>query len=131
MNRTLSHIPKYSQRYFFVFAVIILIMFSCPIKSSIKTLVGIPTNTERTLNLNNNTIYSSLEKCENSETANSKVSQEISFKTISLLPAVLLAVTFPFLLGSIQIKQLSHPLYKRLKISGTLPIFLEYQKLII
>lgn len=131
MNRTLSHIPKYSQRYFFVFAVIILILFSCPVKSSIKTLAGIPTNTERNLNLSNNTIYSSLEKCENSETANSKVSQEISFKTISLLPAGLLTANFAFLLESIQIKPLSHPLYKRLKIAGTLPIFLQYQKLII
>lgn len=131
MNRILLHIPKYSQRYFFVFAVIILILFSCPIKSSIKALIGIPTTTERNLNLNNNTIYNSLEKCDNSETANSKVSQDISFKTISLLPAVLLTVTFAFLLESIEIKPLSHPLYKRLKISGTLPIFLQYQKLII
>jgi len=133
MNRTLSHIPKNYQRYFLVLAAIVLVLLtSCPVKSSIKTLVGLPVNTEQGLAKGNVRIYgNSSEKCINSETADTKISQDISLEINTLSPVILFTATFLFLLAYLLGAEKSHPRYGNLKISGRLPIFLQYRKLII
>lgn len=133
MNRTLSHIPKYYQRYFLVFAAIILVLLtSCPVKSSIKTLVGLPVNTEQGLPKGTVGYYgNSSEKCLTSETAEIRISNDISSDISHLSPVILFTVTFLFLLAYLLGREKSHPRYGNLKISGSLPIFLQYRKLIL
>lgn len=130
MDWTLSNTKKYTQRCLFVCIVVVLVLLtSCPVKSSIKSLAGIPANTEQGLVKKNDVVGS--ERCVVGETADTKISPTTSFQTNDWLPIAILAVTFLFLLGYTRCNEQSHPLYGSLKIPGTLPIFLQYQKLII
>lgn len=132
MNRTVPYNSRTYQRYLFVFAAMVFVLFSsCPIKSSIKSLAGIPANTEQGLAKKSNPFSGNgAEKCigENSDT---KIAQTVSLNTNDLLPAVLLTAAFVFLLGYTLSKEQPHLLYGNLKISSTLPIFLQYRKLVI
>lgn len=130
MDWTLSNTKKYTQRCLFVCIVVVLVLLtSCPVKSSIKSLAGIPANTEQGLVKKNDVVGS--ERCVVAETADTKISPTTSFQTNDWLPIAILSVTFLFLLGYTRCNEQSHPLYGSLKIPGTLPIFLQYQKLII
>lgn len=131
MNRTLPNITKYHQRYFFVF-IAVFVLFTCPIKSSIKDLVGIPVNTEQGFAKKSNPIFANgIDQCTSAEIADAKISQTPSFAANDLLPAIIFAVTFLFLLGFMPRKEQSHPLYGGQRIPKTLPLFLLYQKLIV
>ncbi|WP_188506856.1 hypothetical protein [Parapedobacter pyrenivorans] len=130
MDWTLSNTKEYSQRCLFVCIVVVLVLLtSCPVKSSIKSLAGIPANTEQGLVKKNDVVGS--ERCVVGETADTKISPTTSFQTNDWLPIAILVVTFLFLPGYTWRNEQSHPLYGSLKIPGTLPIFLQYQKLII
>lgn len=121
------------MRDFFVYAAMFLVLFtSCPIKNGLLSLADIPINTEQG-SAKKSALFSGygVEKCFYSETSETIVSQEISINANDLLPVLLLAATFLFLLGYISYNQPSHPLYGNLKITGTLPIFLQYRKLIL
>ena len=133
MDKTIPNISKNQLRDIFVFAAMLLVLLtSCPIKNGLLSLAGIPVNTEQGLAKKTNLISGyGVEKCFYSETADTIISQEISINANDLLPALLLAATFLFLLGYIFCKEQSHPLYGNLKITGTLPIFLQYRKLIL
>jgi hypothetical protein len=133
MDGTIPNISKNKLRDFFVFAAMLLVLLtSCPIKNGLLSLADIPINTEQGSS-KKSTLFSGygVEKCFYSETSDTIISQEISINTNDLLPALLLAAAFLFLLGYISYNQPSHPLYGNLKITGTLPIFLQYRKLIL
>ncbi|MDP2041143.1 MULTISPECIES: hypothetical protein [Algoriphagus] len=133
MNKAAKNISKNKLRDFFVFAAMLLVLLtSCPIKNGLLSLADIPVNTEQGSAKKTNLISGyGVEKCFYSETADTIISQEISISANDLLPALLLTATFLFLLGYIFCKEQSHPLYGNLKIYGTLPIFLQYRKLIL
>ncbi|WPQ63077.1 hypothetical protein SIO70_32435 [Chitinophaga sancti] len=130
MNRTVLYNLRTYQRYFFVFATMVLVLLSsCPIKSVIKNLAGIPTNKEQGLTKKSNPFFGNgAEKCI-SETLDTTISQTGSFNTNDWLPA-LLTTAFVFLPGYTLCNELPQ-FYGSLKIPGTLPIFLQYRKLII
>ncbi|PPL04339.1 hypothetical protein [Parapedobacter indicus] len=133
MRETLSNRLHDCQRYFLVFAALLLVQLtSCPIKSSIKTLIGIPIHTEQQT-AKGNLIFqgSGLEKCGNGKTVDTQVFR-IRFSTVNnLLPVALLTADFLRSFGDPRFKEQPHPFYGNLRISGTLPIFLQYRKLII
>lgn len=133
MNRTSPDITKNHLRQLFAFAAAILIILtSCSVKSSIKSMAGIPVNTEQGLAKNNHGfIGAGSETCLNGETTDTKISQTASFNTITLFPAVILTAAFLFLFGYTPRKEKLHPLYGNLKIPGTLPLFLLYRKLLV
>lgn len=133
MDRTLLNIQKKYRRNLFVFvAMFFVLIASCSVKSSIKSLVGIPLNSQLGVTKTSHSFFGTgSEKCVNGETTDTEISQSTSSQTNSLLPAVLLTATFLFPLGYTFCKEHSHPLYRTLKIPGTLPIFLQYRKLII
>ena len=133
MNRTSPDITKNHLRQLFAFAAAILIILtSCSVKSSIKSMAGIPVNTEQGLAKNNHGfIGAGSETCLNGETTDTKISQTASFNTITLLPAVILTAAFLFLFGYTPRKEKLHPLYGNLKIPSTLPLFLLYRKLLV
>jgi hypothetical protein len=111
---------------------VFVLLSPCHVKNGIKSLAGIPSRTEQDLAKKSNLFFASngTEKCV-SETSDTKISQTVSSNTHDLLPAVLLTTAFVFLPGYTLCKQQPHPLYGSLKIPGTLPIFLQYRKLII
>lgn len=133
MNKTIPNISKNKLRDIFVFAAMLLVLLtSCPIKNGLLSFAGIPLNTEQGSAKKNRLISEyGVEKCFYSETADPIISQEISISANDLFPVLQLAATFLFLLGYIFCKEQSHPLYGNLKIYGTLPIFLQYRKLIL
>jgi len=133
MDRTLLNIQKNYRRSLFAFvAMVFVLIASCSVKSSIKSLVGIPLNSQQGVTKTNHSFFSNgSEKCVNGETTDTEILQSASSQTNSLLPALILTAAFLFLLGYTFLKEQSHPLYGTLKIPGTLPIFLQYRKLII
>lgn len=135
MGKTISNILVNCKRYFFVFAALLfVILTSCTLKSSIKALAGIPTNTEQSLPKGHHNFSANVfEKCAQFDVSDTQIVQKISFNTNDLLPAVIFTAIFLFLLGSRHlIKENKHPLYNGSgKIRNSIPLFLEYQKLII
>ena len=132
MNRIKLHIPENYRQYFFVlFVTFFVLLSSCPVKTSIKTLVGLPSNMEQGQKANHSFFGPGFEKCVNTETAELKQSWDRSLNARDLLPAVLFSLSFLFSLCYIVCQAHSHPLYGNSKISGRLPIFLQYRKLII
>lgn len=133
MSSILSNTTPNYRRYFLVFAAMVFILLtSCPVKGGIKTLIGLPVKTEQGLAKGNKGfIGNGSEKCSNAATDQIIVSP-ITFENAGhLLPAIILTAAFLFLLGYTLYKAPAHPLYGNLKISGPLPIFLQYRKLIL
>ena len=133
MDKAKPNNSKNHLRDIFVFAAVLLVVFtSCPIKNGLLSLADIPVKTEQGL-AKKSTLFSGngLENCAYSETPDTLISQEISFNSSDLLPVLLLTATFLFLLSFTLCTEQLHPLYGNLKIYGTLPIFLQYRKLIL
>jgi len=135
MNRTIPNILTNCKRYFLVFATFLLVLLtSCSIKSSIKIFAGLPTQTESGFPKTHQSFpTSSLEKCSKIETADNQIVQNFNFKANDFLPVLLFTASFLFLIGFCPLnKENKHPLYSGSnKIRSSIPIFLEYRKLII
>ncbi|HLT87044.1 MAG TPA: hypothetical protein VKZ57_05595 [Sphingobacterium sp.] len=126
------NIKKEYRQYLAVFAsVVFVLLSSCPVKSSIKSLAGFPVNTEQQTKKNNSTAGNGMEKCAHVQTTDAKISQSTSTNMSDLLPVVFIVVAFMLLFGYRHIYVQAHPRYSSLKIPGTLPIFLQFRKLII
>ena len=124
MNGTLSNIGSKCKRYFLVFAAMLLVLLSsCSIKSGIKSLAGIPVGTERTLPKSNQYFSSgTVETCAEFDIEDTQIVQKFSFNANDLQPVAFLKIS----------KENRHPVYSgSSKIRSTIPIFLEYQKLIL
>lgn len=135
MKKSMLNITNNVQRYLFVFATVLLVLFSsCIVRASVKTLVGIPTKTEKGIPTANRSFSaSSVEKCSTIETADTLTVQKSSSNANDLLPVVLFTATFFFLFSFRSLtKESKHPIYSSSsKIRSSIPIFLEYRKLII
>jgi hypothetical protein len=134
MNKTIPNITNNIQRYLFVFATVFLVLFSsCTVKASVKTLVGIPIKTEQSLpKANRSFSTSSVEKCAQIETADRLSVQKLSTDN-QILPIILFTATFLFLFSFRSLtKESKHPVYSgSSKIRSSIPLFLEYRKLIV
>lgn len=135
MNKTISNISLACKRYFFVFAAMLLVLMTpCAVKGSIKNLVGIPTKTEQGLPKgNHNFPTNTAEKCSQLNVEDTQITKQVSLHANNLLPAAIHTATFFFLFGlRKESKENKHPLYSSSgKIRSTIPLFLEYRKLII
>ncbi|WP_313091754.1 hypothetical protein [Chryseobacterium flavum] len=135
MDKTIPNILANCKRYFLVFAAMLLVLLtSCAVKTSIKNLAGIPTKTERGVPKGNqNFSTNTLEKCAQFDASDTQIVQKVSFNANDLLPAVIFTAAFFFLFGLHPVsKESKHPLYSGSgKIRSSIPIFLEYRKLII
>ncbi|WP_324756246.1 hypothetical protein [Sphingobacterium thalpophilum] len=113
---------------------LLVLLTSCAVKTSIKNLAGIPTKTERGVPKGNqNFSTNTLEKCAQFDASDTQIVQKVSFNANDLLPAVIFTAAFFFLFGLHPVsKESKHPLYSGSgKIRSSIPIFLEYRKLII
>lgn len=135
MNRTFSDILANSKRYLLVFAAIVLVLLtSCPVKLSIKNWAGIPIKTESGVNKGRQSVSTSLlEKCPQYNIEDTQIVHKHSIDSNDLLPAIILSLAFLFYFGFRAItKEIKHPLYSGSnRIRSTIPLFLEYRKLII
>lgn len=135
MNRTFSNILANSKRYFLVVAAILLVLLtSCPVKLSIKNFAGIPIKTENGVNRGHqNTSTSLLEKCAQYSIEDNQIVHKNSIGSNDLLPAFILTLAFLFYFDfRANKKEIKHPLYSGTnRIRSTIPLFLEYRKLII
>ncbi|TYP91311.1 hypothetical protein BC792_12019 [Sphingobacterium allocomposti] len=131
----MPNILEYCKRSFLVFAAMLLVLLSsCAIKTSIKNLAGIPSKTERGVPKGNKNFSThTIEKCAQFDASDTQIVQKVSFSANDLLPAVIFAAAFLFLFGLRPVsKESKHPLYSGSgKIRSSIPIFLEYRKLII
>ncbi len=134
MNKTIPNILVNCKRFFLVIAAILLVLLtSCPVKIAIKNFAGIPIKTEQGATKgNSNFSAGTFEKCSETEIAKSQSGQHSS-NSQDLLPVAILTAAFLFLFGVRSIrKENKHPLYNSSgKIRSSIPLFLEYRKLII
>lgn len=109
-----------------------VVLTTCPIKNSIKVLAGIPITTEQGSTKRNQPIVRQLvEPCSVSEQATSISAHQATAEVNGLMPIVLFTMAFLFLFGTTDRTGEGHPQYGNLKIQGTLPIFLQFRKLLI
>lgn len=133
MNRTVSNIKMNYRRGFFAFATILLVLLtSCPVKISIKNLAGIPVKTEQPTTPKSHHSVNTVEKC-NVVASEMQIVQKSSLDVNDLLPVILFTASFFFFIGfRTESKENKHPTYSgSSKIRSSIPIFLEYRKLII
>lgn len=133
MDKGLLTISKRYGRNFLVFVFIFFtLLLSCQVKSSIKSLVGLPVNTEQSVPKGViSMVGSGLETCANDKAADTEISRITTTNVNDLLPAVFLTVTLFSLIGYTFSKDQPHPCYGNLKIRGTLPLFLQHRRLLI
>jgi len=131
MHGFMQHITKNRQRHLAVFiAVIVLMLTSCAIKGSIKSLAGIPVNTEQGQS-KKTVVASGTDACVYGEVTDAKIST-YSFNTNDLLPVALVATALFFLFGYDALASVpSYAGYDTRKIHSSLPIFIQYRQLII
>ena len=132
MNRIFPNITKNHLRQLLVFAAAVLIVLTpCSVKSSIKSLTGIPVNTEQGISKHHHSFLGTASgTCVSVQLTDTKISQKASSDAIDLLPAAI-KVSFIFLAAPKLTEEQFHPLYKKLKIPGKLPLFLLYQRLMV
>lgn len=135
MNRTVSNSTTFFLRHVFVFATMLLMLLaSCSVKASIKTLAGIPTQTGQNIPKGNQSFsVNTIDKCAEFETSDHLIVQKVSFKANDLLPVVLFTAALFFLFSFRTVSQAHiHPLYSgSTKIRSSIPLFLEYRKLLL
>ena len=133
MSRIVSIIFENHRRNLLVsVAVVFVLLTSCPVKSAIKTLAGIPVNTEQGQTKKNSiTVVNSAEQCSYPEGTDTKIFLSTSTHTSSLLPIFLFTAIFIFGFGFTLIGKQTHPVYGNLRIAASIPIFLQYRRLLI
>lgn len=130
-----SNTDQFTKRLLAVFFAFCIIISSCAIKNSIKQFLNFdgPSN-PHTISSTKGQFYSlsSSLKCKFCKEKEVLV-KDHSIKDFSLSDAKeLIAFTFIVLCGAFLLVKVSeHPFYNTSKIRGTLPIFLQYRKLII
>lgn len=114
------------------FAMVLLLLGSCPAKSGIKLLTGIPVNTAQGVTKGNYSFSGKgLENCVHGDVADMEMAVSASSQTKSRVPAVLPAAILLLAAPYIHRHAIRPALYRNLKIPAPLPIFLQYRKLVI
>lgn len=131
MIRTLSNRIKTYHPYGLVFVTMLLtLLTSCPIKSGIKSLAGIPINVEQG-HAKSGVVGNILGQCMSGSTTDSVITKSMSHHTNKLLPSVIFIAAFLLLLGFRIYKGQSNLFYRKLKVPNIVPLFLQYRKLVI
>jgi len=94
--------------------------------------MGLPVKTEQGLvKGNSHFVGNEVDKCAVGERVDTDILAAPSFSVNQLLPAIFITAAFLFLFSDRPDQEQTHPFYGHFKISGTIPIFLAYRKLII
>lgn len=135
MKMTISNISMNYKGLFVIFASLLLVLLtSCPVKSSLKTWVGIPINTEQqTPQGKHGFLTNGGEQCSVASASEVQIVHAEHKSINDLLPIIVFTASFLCLLSfSAQKKESKHPVYSgSSKISNSIPLFLAYRKLIL
>ncbi|MHC5202494.1 hypothetical protein [Myroides sp. LJL119] len=134
MSKKLENIMLNFKRYFWVYASVFLILISsCSIKGSIKNFINTPVKSSVGINKAMHTI-STLNKdnCASYTDSDSQILQKSSLDLGDLLPTIFLAIgllaLYYVLFGYPKQKHPNYPSARKIRFS--VPLFLEYQKII-
>lgn len=122
-------------QYFFVLAALVFVLLtSCPVKNSIKNWGGKPVNSLMVTGINTHNLISNQAEKSSFCTTTGKVSAVLGVSLLeanNILPAVLFTAVLFFLLRYAIFDKQSYRRLGSTKIASTVPIFLQYRKLII
>lgn len=118
-----------------IVAIFCIVLSSCAVKASIKNHLGVQhtaTQNKTSNNQGKSFLSSSAIDCFYTSSADAINIQNADVKFAGSTIAILALCTFTFFFGFNALKKEDkYPLYNSDKISGSLPIFLQYRKLII
>lgn len=121
-----------SQYFFAVISILFVLLSSCHIKSAIKGTLGLPVNTEQNNVLKNNIFTTGhTDTCVGTGIADLSIIHTVAKQASQDFSLVLVASIFIILVGFSFSADQPHPLYRSVKIPGSLSLFLQYRKLII
>lgn len=125
--------PFYQQMLLLMMAFFILLT-PCSVKSQLKNMVGIPTQTEyNTLNKTSNEL--SIQSADTCLLTNESKIEESSLinssQTLNVIPIFLVAFSFVCLITLRNHQQKTTSRYEKLSILPALPLFMQYRQLII
>lgn len=112
-------------------AVILLFLSSCPIKTGIRALMGLPQKVEQVAGTKGSFIGTNYESCSSSIMTDAITLEKDSLQASNILPAAILTALILFTFLHFRLKDETVPRYQRIKITAPLPIFLRHRKLII
>ena len=113
-------------------SILFVLLSSCAVKNGIKGVLGFPTNTEHSTTLKGNTfVAGNASSCVGTMVSDIDLINQSVQHANQDFPFLLVASIFIFLLGISFPAVQPHPLYRSVKVPGSLSLFLQYQKLII
>lgn len=133
MRTTISNISMNYKGLFVIFASLLLVLLtSCPVKSSLKTFAGIPIKTDQQIPQGKFGFSAHPgEQCSVASASEVQIVQTAQKSINDLLPIIVFTAFF-LLSFPTQRKECKHPVYSgSSKISNSIPLFLAYRKLII
>ena len=113
---------------------LLVLLSSCAVKASIKSVGGFPVKTDQSMPKGNlHFSASTFQKCAQLIDVYASNIQKNSFKKFNLLPAVAVIAAFLLRPGFSRVKkEIGHPLYDNAnEIQNGVPLFLKYRKLIL
>ncbi|WP_312136707.1 hypothetical protein [Sphingobacterium sp.] len=133
MDKKAIYLTRSFPKLIMLMAVMLFVLLtSCPIKSSIKSLAGFPVNTEQgAAKKNSYTSRVLVEQCSVFESSLTQQVSKLSPDAKQMIPMMLFAVAFLFLLAISDRTTKSHYSNGDFPNSGPIPIFLKYRKLLI
>ena len=131
MHGIIQHIAKNHRRHLAVFTAFIVVMLtSCAFKGSIKSLAGIPANTEQNQS-KKTAVGSDMDACVYGEVTDAKIAT-YSSNANDLLPVALVVTALFSLVGfNARAEAQLRAGYVIHRIPNPLPIFLQHRQLII
>ena len=113
-------------------SILFVLLSSCAVKNGIKGALGFPMNVEKAITLKGNTfVAGNANACVGTITSDTNLISHSVQQASQSLPFILVASIIIFLLGVSFTAAQPHPLYRSVKIPGSLSLFLQYRKLII
>lgn len=112
--------------------ILFVLLSSCAVKNGIKGVLGFPMNIEKAITLKGNTfVAGNTNACLGNVTSEPNLIIHSVKQDSQGVPLILVASIIIFLLGVSFTAAQPHPLYRSVKIPGSLSLFLQYRKLII
>ncbi|MGV8879625.1 MAG: hypothetical protein ACOH2A_11405 [Sphingobacteriaceae bacterium] len=113
-------------------AIILVFLSSCHFKSGIKGILGLPLTTQQTNAPKNNPLnFANIGTCVYGELSATKISHMVAPHAGQVLQFVLISAIFASIFGFLLAAAKPHLRYESVKVSGSLPLFLQQQKLVI
>ena len=112
-------------------AVMLVVISSCSVRTGIKNMLGVPPTEQQSVTGKKNIFNFTNTTCSTFGMADINVISPVSGQPASTASLIFLSTLFVFLFCFPVVADKPRPLYGSIKTPGSLPLFLEYRKLII